>query len=125
MLQAIKSHLQSNSGDTNVSKMIMVAIVFVVGAILLVMVTSATRGPIQHWYETVVVDWFDQSGKNGGYSYDNGWAIVGGEDAGGTESGGNDAGNPDDGGTSGGTGSGGQPGFVGSPTPKPGPFIEP
>lgn len=82
MFQAIKSHLQNNSGDTNVSKMIMIAIVFVVGAILLIMVTSAFRGPVKRWYETVANDWFDQDGNNGGYSYDNGLEIVGGESSG-------------------------------------------
>lgn len=70
-------HMRNNAGDTNVSKMIMVAIVFVVGAILLVMVTSAFRGPIDRWFETVVVDWFDNNGNNGGYSYDNGLEFVG------------------------------------------------
>jgi hypothetical protein len=70
-------HMRNNAGDTNVSKMIMVAIVFVVGAILLVMVTSAFRGPIDRWFETVVMDWFDNDGNNGGYSYDNGLEFVG------------------------------------------------
>ena len=114
MFQEIKAYLRSNSGDTNVSKMIVIAIVFVVGAILLVMLTSATRGPIQHWYETVVVDWFDQGGKNGGYSYDNGWAIVGGEESEEGDSG--DTGSNSGSGT--GTGTQRPGGGYASPTPK-------
>ena len=82
MLSILKNHLRDNCGDENISKMIWVAIVFVVGAILLIMVTSAFRGPVKRWYETVANDWFDQDGNNGGYSYDNGLEIVGGESSG-------------------------------------------
>lgn len=71
MFKTIRAHLADNRGDENISKMIWVAIVFVVGAILLIMVTSAFKGPIKTWYETVIKDWFDPSGNNGGYSYDN------------------------------------------------------
>lgn len=65
------SHIKDNKGDANVSKMVIIAIVFVVGAILLVMFTSAFRGPIGHWFETVVLDWFDHEGKNGEFQYSN------------------------------------------------------
>ena len=64
MFSKIKSHLQSNSGDTNVSKMIMVAIVFVVGAILLMIITSAFNGPITTWFNNVITEWFaDTNGE--------------------------------------------------------------
>ena len=76
MFKTIRAHLADNRGDENISKMIWVAIVFVVGAILLVMVTSAFRGPIKRWYEKVVTDWFDTNGNNGGYSYDNGLTPI-------------------------------------------------
>lgn len=67
MFNQIKEHLSSNSGDTNISKMIMVAIVFVVGAIILVLTTSAFQGPIKGWYDHVVDEWFNH--KNGQFSY--------------------------------------------------------
>ena len=76
MFKTIQAHLADNRGDENISKMIWVAIVFVVGAILLIMVTSAFRGPIKRWYEKVVTDWFDTAGNNGGYSYDNGLTPI-------------------------------------------------
>ena len=54
----MKQHLQNHNGDANVSKMTLIAIVFVVGAILLVLVTSAFRNPINRWFSTVTSDWF-------------------------------------------------------------------
>ena len=62
-------HLKSNKGDANVSKMTLVAIIFVVGAILLVMTTSAFRGPINRWFEKVTTGWFADS--NGMFEADN------------------------------------------------------
>ena len=56
-------HLKDNKGDANVSKMTLIAIVFVVGAILLILITSAFRNPINRWFETVTKDWF--ADKNG------------------------------------------------------------
>ena len=76
MYKTLRAHLADNRGDENTSKMIWVAIVFVVGAILLVMVTSAFKGPIKRWYEKVITDWFDTAGNNGGYSYDNSQAPI-------------------------------------------------
>ncbi len=58
MFKTLRAHLADNRGDENISKMIWVAIVFVVGAILLVMVTSAFQGPIKTWYDNVINDWF-------------------------------------------------------------------
>lgn len=52
------SHIRNNRGDTNVSRMTMIAVVFVVGAILLVLTTSAFRNPINRWFGKVTNDWF-------------------------------------------------------------------
>ena len=55
--------MRNNKGDANVSKMTMIAIVFVVGAILLVLVTSAFRSPINNWFNKVTNGWFaDENG---------------------------------------------------------------
>jgi hypothetical protein len=45
--------------------MIWVAIVFVVGAILLLMITTAFQGPIKNWYNGVINGWFNTN--NGGF----------------------------------------------------------
>ena len=62
-------HIKDNKGDVNVSKMTMVAIVFVVGAILLVLTTSAFRSPMNRWFEKVTTGWF--ASENGMYEADN------------------------------------------------------
>ena len=62
-------HIRDNKGDANVSKITMVAIVFVVGAILLVLTTSAFRNPINRWFEKVTTGWF--ASENGMYEADN------------------------------------------------------
>ena len=67
-------HLKNNRGDANVSKMTLVAIIFVVGAILLVMTTSAFRGPINRWFEKVTTGWFTDS--NGMFEADNAFLGV-------------------------------------------------
>ena len=72
MFERLKKHLQENNGDENVSKMTLVAIVFVVGAILLLLVTTAFKGPIKEWYDNTVAEWFAED--NGTYSYDE-WAM--------------------------------------------------
>lgn len=58
MLQKLRKHTANHQGDANVSRMTIIAIVFVVGAILLVMTTSAFRNPINRWFSTVANDWF-------------------------------------------------------------------
>ena len=64
MLEKLKAHLSDNAGDANVSKMTWVAIVFVIGAILLVLVTSAFRNPINRWFDKVTAGWFaDENGE--------------------------------------------------------------
>lgn len=67
MLKSIKSHLKGNRGDANVSKMTIIAIAFVVGAILLVLTTSAFRNPINRWFSNVTGGWF--ANENGGFAY--------------------------------------------------------
>ena len=62
-----KNHLKDNRGDAHVSKMTIIAIAFVVGAILLVLTTSAFRGPINRWLSTVTNSWF--ADKNGAFEY--------------------------------------------------------
>ncbi|MBQ2183951.1 MAG: hypothetical protein II399_04880 [Lachnospiraceae bacterium] len=59
MFKTLRAHLADNRGDENISKMIWVAIVFVVGAILLVMVTGAFKGPIKNWYVKTIKEWFN------------------------------------------------------------------
>ena len=70
MFKTIRAHLADNRGDENISKMIWVAIVFVVGAILLLLITSAFNGPIKTWYNNVINGWF-KSG-NGGFAIGSG-----------------------------------------------------
>lgn len=70
-LQELKRHLSDNHGEENTSKMAWVAIVFVVGAILLLLTTTAFKQPIQDWYNNVIAEWFHD--ENGQYSYDK-WA---------------------------------------------------
>ena len=69
MLQAIRKHMRSNAGDSHVSKMTIIAIVFVVGAILLVLTTSAFRSPVNNWFSKVTAGWF--ADNNGMYEADN------------------------------------------------------
>ena len=67
MLKDLRKLFADNSGDENISKMIWVCIVFTVGAILLLMVTSAFENEIKTWYKSVITSWFDGSGLNGKY----------------------------------------------------------
>ena len=60
------SHLKNNKGDAHVSKMTMIAIVFVVGAILLVLTTSAFRNPINRWFDKITNGWFTE--ENGEFN---------------------------------------------------------
>lgn len=74
MLKTMKNHMSSHRGDANVSKMTLVAIVFVVGAILLVLTTSAFRGPINRWFDKVQASWF--ADENGMFEADNAFLGV-------------------------------------------------
>ena len=66
MLKKIRAHLCNHRGDANVSKVTIIAIVFVVGAILLILTTSAFRSPINRWFTSVSTQWF--SNENGEYA---------------------------------------------------------
>ena len=69
MLKDLRKLLADNSGDENISKMIWVCIVFTVGAILLLMVTSAFEIEIKTWYKAVIKSWFNEGdGMNGKYT---------------------------------------------------------
>lgn len=69
MFTKLRAYLRDNSGDSNVSKMTWVALVFVVGTILLILVTSAFRNPIHRWFDKVSNDWF--ASENGMFEADN------------------------------------------------------
>lgn len=59
----LKSHLADNTGDENVSKLIWVVIVFVVGALVLgIMKDAFTDGPIAGYLEASFGDWFPEAG---------------------------------------------------------------
>ena len=73
-MRKILQHIRNNKGDSNVSKMTIVAVVFVVGAILLVLTTSAFRQPINNWFSKVTAGWFADS--NGMYEADNQWLFA-------------------------------------------------
>lgn len=73
-MQTIRTHLRDNRGDENISKLIWVCIVFVVGAILLALITSAFKGPIANWYTNTVKHWFTDA--NGNYNFDNSTVTV-------------------------------------------------
>lgn len=72
IIQRIKQHLQENDGMVATPNMILIAIVFVTGSVVLVMTTSAFNGPINEWYTDTVEEWFTE--ENGQYSYD-AWAA--------------------------------------------------
>lgn len=66
-MKRFKQHLRNNGGDANISRMTLIAIAFVVGAILLVLVTSAFRNPINRWFDKVTNGWFAK--ENGEFAY--------------------------------------------------------
>lgn len=51
-------HLRDNTGDENLSKMISIAIVFVVGALVVGMMTWGMSGPVHNWSSHVVGGWY-------------------------------------------------------------------
>lgn len=66
MIKKVISHLRDNSGDENISKMIWIAIVFVVGAFLLLTITTAFKNVIGTWYNNTIDGWFNEA--NGGFA---------------------------------------------------------
>lgn len=67
MKQTIINLMNDNSGDENIVKMVWIAIVFIVGAILLVMISTSFNGPIHDWYQKIINGWFDKNGSNGSF----------------------------------------------------------
>lgn len=67
-MKTLRKLLKDNRGDENVSKLIWVCIVFTVGAILLLLITTAFQGQISNWYKAVIDSWFNEgTGMNGKY----------------------------------------------------------
>lgn len=61
----VRAHLRDNTGDENITKMIWIVIVFVVGALLLGAVTGAFEDIVQPWLTNIFNDWFVDN--NGGF----------------------------------------------------------
>ena len=59
MKEMIRKHLMDNSGDENITKMIWISVAFIVGAIILAILTNAFRGPIANWFNNKVDTWFN------------------------------------------------------------------
>lgn len=59
MKEMIRAHLCDNSGDENITKLIWISIAFIVGAILLALLTQAFKGPIKNWFVNKVNEWFN------------------------------------------------------------------
>ena len=66
-LADLRAHLRDNTGDENITKMIWIVIVFVVGGIMLGLVSGvfAEDGIVGTWFNGIFTDWFDTN--NGGY----------------------------------------------------------
>lgn len=60
----LKSHLADNTGDENVSKLIWIVIVFVVGALMLTLLSDAfkTNGAIKDYLDKSFAKWFIPDG---------------------------------------------------------------
>lgn len=71
MFKRLTAHLRAKSEDENVSKMIWVVTIFVVGAILLSLIAAAFNEQIAEWYDNVVDNWFEPD--NGEYYVENGY----------------------------------------------------
>lgn len=71
-MRLITQHLLNNNGDESTSKMMWVAIAFVIGAILLLLTTTAFQEPVQTWYNNVIAEWFADG--NGEYTHDK-WGM--------------------------------------------------
>ena len=59
MKEILNHHLKDNSGDENITKMIWISVAFIVGAIILAILTNAFRGPIANWFNAKVNEWFN------------------------------------------------------------------
>jgi hypothetical protein len=62
----IKNHLADNSGDENVSKLIWIVIAFVVGGLMLTLLSNAfSKGAVKEWFDAVFESWFNKGGEGG------------------------------------------------------------
>lgn len=61
------NHLLDNRGDESTARLTWIAIVFVVAAIILIIMTSSFEGPILQYTENVNNDWFNAN--TGDYQY--------------------------------------------------------
>ena len=59
MKEMIKNHLLDNSGDENITRMIWISVAFIIGAIILAILTNAFRGPIANWFNNKIAEWFN------------------------------------------------------------------
>lgn len=55
----LRNHLRDNRGDESTARLTWIAIVFVVAAIILIIMTSSFEGPILQYTENVNNDWFN------------------------------------------------------------------
>lgn len=55
----IKAHLADNTGDENITKMVWIVIVFIVGGIMIGLVTTVFNGTVSTWFNNLFADWFD------------------------------------------------------------------
>ena len=61
MKEMLRNHLRDNSGDENITKLIWISIAFIVGAILLALLTQAFKGPITRWFQSKISQWFNEN----------------------------------------------------------------
>ena len=57
----LRALLKDENGSENISKVILIAIAFTVGGILLLLFAYAFKNTIAGWYNNVTKDWFDNS----------------------------------------------------------------
>ena len=63
----MRNHLRDNRGDESTARLTWVAIVFVVAAIILIIMTSSFEGPILQYTENINNEWFNAN--TGDYQY--------------------------------------------------------
>jgi hypothetical protein len=63
----MRNHLLDNRGDESTARLTWIAIVFVVAAIILIIMTSSFEGPVLQYTENVNNDWFNAN--TGDYQY--------------------------------------------------------
>ena len=68
-IELIENHLSDNHGDENISKMIWIMIIFMVGLVMYLLISNVFRGSISEWYTRIMDSWFGDEGPayNGMY----------------------------------------------------------